>query len=127
MQKDPFESATQVEDYAIYESGLCADGCIEQLDQYTREAILRYGRILIEKYKLSLIEDKPKTDMAEIELDMEDWSKDMLMALVKQSCERDVSVNVIISDLLAAYVEQFKGNIDEQNRLLSQTEEKAVE
>ncbi len=127
MQKDPFESATQVEDYAIYESGLCADGCIEQLDQYAREAILRYGRILIEKYKLSLIEYKPKTDMAEIELDMEDWSKDMLMALVKQSCERDVSVNVIISDLLAAYVEQFKGNIDEQNRLLSQTEEKAVE
>lgn len=127
MKQDPFESATQVEDYAIYESGLCAHGCIEQLDQYMREAIIRYGRLLIEKYKLSLIEDKPKTDMAELELDMADWDKELLMFLIQKSCEKDVSVNVVISELLGKYIDLLKENPDEQAGLVSQVEEKSVE
>jgi hypothetical protein len=36
-----------LEDHAFYESGLSADGCLEHLDNYAREAIKKYGRILL--------------------------------------------------------------------------------
>jgi len=36
------------EDSAFYESGLVAHGCLEKLDSYTREAIERYGRYLLD-------------------------------------------------------------------------------
>jgi hypothetical protein len=46
----------QLEEFAFYESGLSADGCLEKLDPYTREAIERYGRILLDKQKENFIE-----------------------------------------------------------------------
>jgi len=46
----------QLEEFAFYESGLSADGCLEKLDSYTIEAIERYGRILVEKQKENFIE-----------------------------------------------------------------------
>jgi hypothetical protein len=46
----------QIEEYAFYESGLSADGCLQNLDSYTIEAIERYGRILVEKQKENFIE-----------------------------------------------------------------------
>lgn len=46
----------QLEEYAFYESGLSADGCLQRLDSYTIEAIERYGRILVEKQKQNFIE-----------------------------------------------------------------------
>lgn len=41
----------EIDEYAFYESGLSADGCLEKLDSYTIEAIERYGKILVEKQK----------------------------------------------------------------------------
>jgi hypothetical protein len=41
-------SLEQLEDYAFYESGLSAHGCLEKLDDYTRKSITRYGRILLQ-------------------------------------------------------------------------------
>jgi hypothetical protein len=41
----------QLEEYAFYESGLSADGCLEKLDSYAIKAIERYGRILLKKQK----------------------------------------------------------------------------
>ena len=35
------------EEAAFYESGLVADGCLERLDDYARESITRYGRLLV--------------------------------------------------------------------------------
>ena len=46
----------QLEEYAFYGSGLSADGCLQKLDSYTREAIEKYGRILVEKQKQNFIE-----------------------------------------------------------------------
>ena len=45
----------QLEEYAFYESGLSADGCLQKLDSYTIEAIERYGRILVEKQKENFV------------------------------------------------------------------------
>ncbi len=46
----------ELEEFAFYESGLSADGCLEKLDSYTIEAIERYGRILVQKQKENFIE-----------------------------------------------------------------------
>ena len=46
----------QLEEFAFYESGLSADGCLQKLDSYTIEAIERYGKILVEKQKENFIE-----------------------------------------------------------------------
>lgn len=40
-----------LEDYAFYQSGLSAHGCLDKLDQYAKDSIKRYGRILLEKQK----------------------------------------------------------------------------
>lgn len=40
-----------LEDYAFYESGLSAHGCLDKLDSYDLRAIKKYGRILLEKQK----------------------------------------------------------------------------
>jgi hypothetical protein len=40
-----------LEDYAFYQSGLCADGCLDKLDSYARECIKIYGRILLKAQK----------------------------------------------------------------------------
>lgn len=39
----------QLEEFAFYESGLSAQGCLENLDEYTRKAITRYGRLLLQE------------------------------------------------------------------------------
>jgi len=38
-----------LEEWAFYESGLVAHGCLENIDEYMREAITRYGRLLSSK------------------------------------------------------------------------------
>ena len=59
MQKEKKMTTTknlkQLEEYAFYESGLSADGCLQRLDSYTIEAIERYGRILLDKQKENFV------------------------------------------------------------------------
>jgi hypothetical protein len=51
------------------------------------------GSVKLEKY-------------VDLELDMEDWPIEILQMLVKQSCERDISVNEIIIEILEKAIEQ---------------------
>lgn len=44
LTKDQLDS---MEEHALYESGLVADGCLNRLDEYTKQSITRYGRILL--------------------------------------------------------------------------------
>jgi hypothetical protein len=46
----------QIEDYAFYESGLSADGCLEKFDSYARECMKRYGRILLKTQKEKIMD-----------------------------------------------------------------------
>jgi len=48
QELEELEQLKKLEEYAFYESGLSADGCLEKLDSYAREAIKKYGRILLE-------------------------------------------------------------------------------
>lgn len=49
MQK--LVTVEDLEEHAFYESGLSADGCLDKLDDYAKEAIKRYGRILLLEQK----------------------------------------------------------------------------
>lgn len=60
-------SIENLEDYAFYESGLSADGCLEKLDDYTRKAIKRYGEILLEKQKEMLFQTELHTKIKTLE------------------------------------------------------------
>ena len=40
-----------MEEHALYESGLVADGCLDRLDDYAKQSITRYGRILLRSQK----------------------------------------------------------------------------
>jgi len=43
-------SLETMEEHAFYESGLSADGCLQNLDDYTKKAIENYGRILLKSW-----------------------------------------------------------------------------
>ena len=48
LTKDQLDS---MEEHALYESGLVADGCFDRLDEYAKQSITRYGRILLRSQK----------------------------------------------------------------------------
>ena len=48
LTKDQLDS---MEEHALYESGLIADGCLNRLDDYAKQSITRYGRILLKSQK----------------------------------------------------------------------------
>ena len=48
LTKDQLDS---MEEHALYESGLVADGCLDRLDDYAKQSITRYGRILLKSQK----------------------------------------------------------------------------
>jgi len=48
LTKDQLDS---MEEHAFYESGLIADGCFDGLDNYAKQCITRYGRILLRSQK----------------------------------------------------------------------------
>jgi hypothetical protein len=46
---------------------------------------------------------------AKVELEIGSWDREVLLMLIEESCERDVSVNEVISDLLEKVIED--GNL----------------
>ena len=45
---------------------------------------------------------------AKIELEIGDWSREILEFLIQESCERDVSVNEVINDVLEGAIKYAK-------------------
>ena len=46
---------------------------------------------------------------AKVELEIGNWDREVLLMLIEESCERDVSVNEVINDLLEKVIED--GNL----------------
>jgi len=46
-----FDQLASMEEHALYESGLLADGCFNNLDDYAKQCITRYGKILLKSQK----------------------------------------------------------------------------
>ena len=45
------DQLASMEEHALYESGLIADGCFNNLDDYAKQSIARYGKILLKSQK----------------------------------------------------------------------------
>ena len=45
-------------EHCLYESGLTADGCWNELDDYAKEAILRFGELLLRDAALQKLADQ---------------------------------------------------------------------
>lgn len=45
------DQLASMEEHAFYESGLVADGCLDRLDDYAKQSITRYGRIILNSQK----------------------------------------------------------------------------
>jgi hypothetical protein len=42
---------------------------------------------------------------AKVELEIGNWDREVLLMLIEESCERDISVNKVISDILEKVIE----------------------
>ena len=40
-----------------------------------------------------------------VDLDMSEWNRDTLEFLIQESCEKDISINEIVSNILEKYIE----------------------
>jgi hypothetical protein len=47
-----------------------------------------------------------------VEIDIEDWPRELLEMLINQSCEQDISVNDVITNLLRESLDQYPTNED---------------
>ena len=51
-----------------------------------------------------------KENESVIELDMTDWDREILYYLIRESCERNISVNQLIVEMLEKFIETHKSD-----------------
>lgn len=71
--------------------------------QFSEEEMLELGWEEGQKLSFKFDEDTKSITLepfVKMELDMSDWPKELFEFLVSESCEKDVSVNEIINDVL---------------------------
>jgi len=83
--------------------------------QFSDEEVQELGLEQGQRFDVELQEDGSVKLMpwGKIELDMEDWPRETLEAIIKESCERDVSANEVIIDLVKEGLKQ----LDEGSKL----------
>lgn len=105
------EQLDVVEEFAFYESGLSSHGCLENLGPFEKEAIQKYGRILLEKQKILFKEGFEGCcyccePVGELNLELEKVAKKLYgVVLHLQEVARTSAVVVVGSGLYAAAVE----------------------
>jgi bifunctional DNA-binding transcriptional regulator/antitoxin component of YhaV-PrlF toxin-antitoxin module len=81
----------------------------ESYIQFTDEELSKLG--LQKGDKFTVTHDGEKIILkpyVKIELDMDEWSRDILEKLIKTSCEEHKPVDEIIEDILRTYVDRLK-------------------
>jgi hypothetical protein len=78
--------------------------------QFTDEEVKEFGWEKGQKFEFKTLEDGSVQliPFVKLELDLEEWPVELLHMLIKESCDRDISVNDVINDLL-------KKALDEDN------------
>jgi hypothetical protein len=114
----------EMEESAFYESGLSADGCLENLDSYARTAIEKYGRILLQNQKQSHDEEikKYKHHLA----DASDHYIKILSDYTKLDDETRVEIQDLesqLKDIQEYGTEEINSAIDLRNQLVRSKEE----
>lgn len=86
QDQDTPQGLSELEDYALYESGLTAHGCIDKLDEYNKKSIKRYGRILFKSAYKDATAFKAYKDYTGLMLESERLKEEL--AEIKERCEK---------------------------------------
>jgi hypothetical protein len=70
--------------------------------QFTDEEVKEFGWEKGQKFEFKTLEDGSiqLVPFVKLELDLEEWPIELLHMLIKESCDKDISVNDVINDLL---------------------------
>jgi bifunctional DNA-binding transcriptional regulator/antitoxin component of YhaV-PrlF toxin-antitoxin module len=77
--------------------------------QFTDDEIQELGweagqKLEVKQHDDGSIELRP---YAKLELDMEEWPREMLELIIKESCKQDISANDVISNLIKEGLDQY--------------------
>ena len=77
--------------------------------QFSEEEIAEMGWEENQKLSVELTDDGGISlqPYAKMEIEIGQWPREMLEYLVGESCDRDISVNEIISEVLTKYIEKY--------------------
>jgi hypothetical protein len=77
--------------------------------QFTDEEMVELNIEPGQKFTCDIVDGALKlTPFAKIELEIGDWSREILEHLIKLSCEQDISVNEVINDALKEIIKNGK-------------------
>jgi len=75
--------------------------------QFTPEELAEHGLKIGDKFSCKIEENSIiLKKYAEIELDMSEYPREVLMHLIAESVEQDISVNEVIEQVIASYIDQ---------------------
>lgn len=76
--------------------------------QFTDEEIQEFGWEKGQKFEFKTLEDGSVqlVPFVKMEIDMKDWSIEVLQSLIKQSCDEDISINDVIINRLKKVLEE---------------------
>lgn len=73
--------------------------------KFTEDELTQLGMQAGDKFSIHFDEEGiVLKKFATIDIDIDEWNKDVLVHLIRQSCERDVSVNEVITDILDEFI-----------------------
>jgi len=83
--------------------------------QFTEEELSSIGagpgtKFQVKQHDDGSIELRP---YAKVDLDMSEWSREVLEMIIKESCEQDISANDVINNLLKKSLNKFEEESDE--------------
>jgi len=85
----------------------------EYFIQFTDEELSKLGLEKGDKLDWVLNEDGSITlkKWATLELDMSEWSKEILMFLIQESIEKDLTVNEVIVDVIEKFIDNHSNDL----------------
>lgn len=79
----------------------------EQYIQFSEEELKELGWKQNQKISIELKDGGIQlTPWVSIDIDMSDWSKDILLFLIEKSCELDISVNEVLTQIIEESLKQ---------------------
>ena len=78
--------------------------------QFTDEEIEKLGLKANQKYSMEILEDDSikMTPFAKIDIDISEWSREVLENLIQESVEKDISVNEVITQAIEQYLKNYE-------------------
>jgi len=85
----------------------------EYFIQFTDEELSKLGLEKGDKLDWSLNEDGSVTlkKWTTIDLDMSEWSKELLMFLIQESIEKDLTINEVIVEIIEKVIENYQNDL----------------